>query len=202
MLKLVDRCWQIDVGLEQFYTELESSTLGPLYWPKLSLEKSPVDDAELGKVFPVAFHFLNLKISSTLIFYWATLLMLWSGLFQLYRAISALNLDCQEIGCCCVSCKDKKSDSGGGTHIHKFDMSRLPPLGHRLDFPSAAWNVCQSVEYCMQESMLSFGPYSVAAPLAIVIDTLKDIPRYGRELSWAKAALARVTEKGLRLLQY
>ena len=203
ILKLVDRCWEIDAALEKFYIAFENSTLGPLYWPKLSKGNSLVDDdMELGRVFPVAFHFLNLTMSNTLMFYWATLLMLWSGLFRLYQAISTLDLNCKEIDCYCIACKDKTPDGGSDTHTHKFNMSQLPPLGHRLDFPSVAWNICQSVEYCMQESMLGLGPFSTAAPLAIVIETFKDIPKYGREVAWAKAALTRVTERGLRILKY
>ena len=202
ILKLIDRCWEIDAALERFYRSFESSTLGPLYWPKLSRETSSADDAELGRVFPVAFEFLNLRMSNTLMFYWATLLMLWSGLFQLYQAIAALELNCREINCYCVTCKEKTPDSGKDTHTHKFNMSQLPPLGHRLDFPSMAWNICQSVEYCMQDSMLGLGPLAAAAPLVLVIDTLKNIPKYGREVAWAKAAVARVTERGLRILKY
>lgn len=201
ILEIVDQCWKIDTELERFYIELEGSTLDPLYWAKLSRETNPADDAKLGKVFPVAFHFRNLKMAGTLMFYWATLLMLWSGLFHLYQAISNLDLNCQAIDCCCVSFKDKTHNSGN-SYIRNFNMSQLPQLDHRSDFASMAWKICQSVEYCMHESMLGLGPALVAAPLQIVIDTLKEHPGYGREVSWAKSALARVTGRGLRILRY
>ena len=201
ILEIVARCWEVDAGLERFYAELEAITLGPLYWPELSKEKSPADDEDLGKVFPIAFHFLNLSTADTLMFYWATLLMLWSGLCLLYQAIPDLDLNCQEIDCSCTLCKDKTIE-GGNAHIRRFDMTQLPPLNHRSDFVSVAWNICQSVEYCMQDSMLGLGPASVTAPLQIVIETLKEIPGYGREVFWAKEVLDRVTRRGLRILKY
>ena len=213
MLKLVNRCWEIDTELEHFYAKLEKSTPGPLYWPELSKDISLVDeDEELGKVFPIAFHFLDLRMSYTLTFYWATVLMLWSGLCQLYQAISKLDLNSgNEIKCyCSCSCKKqmKIPDSGnsdGDTHTHttyKFDMSQLPPLGHCLTFPSIARNICQSVEYSMQESMGQLGPYSIAGPLAIAIENLKDLPGYAREVRWARAAIAKIIGRGLRILKY
>ncbi|KAL2051293.1 hypothetical protein ABVK25_008345 [Lepraria finkii] len=107
----------------------------------------------------------------------------------------------QAIDCCCVSFKDK-THNNGNSYIRNFNMSQLPQLDHRSDFASMAWKICQSVEYCMHESMLGHGPALVAAPLQIVIDTLKEHPGYGREVSWAKSALARVTGRGLRILRY
>ena len=202
ILEVIGRCWKIDAAVEQFYADFESKMLGPLYWPELSREISSVDDVELGKVFPVAFHFLNLKMATALMFYWATLLMLRSGLCRLYQAIPTLDLSCREIACCCISCKDKTPNDDSHTHAHKFSMSQPPPLDHCSDFPSMAWNICQSVEYCMQESMLGLGPASVSAPLTIVNDTLKALPGYRREVSWAEAAITKVTERGLRMLKY
>lgn len=200
MIHLVDRCWKIDAALGQFYTELESNALGPLYWHKLARENNLPEDVEAGKVFPVAFHFPNLYIATTMMYYWSTLLMLRAGLCGLYQAIASVGLNCREIDCGCVSCNDKVP--ANGFHIHRFKMSQLLPLGQCLEFPSIAWNICQSVEYCMQETMLSLGPTAVSAPLAIVIDTMKVLPGYDREVSWAKAAVARVTERGLRILKY
>jgi hypothetical protein len=195
-LGIVDQCWKLDAELQGFFERLEHSALGPLYWPKLSKDGNPADNPELGKLFPVCFHFLNLRMANTLMFYWATVLMLWNGFFQLYGIISSIQLDkrtmsgLEDDG----SCEDEVST--------QYDMSQLPPLGHRTDFGSVARNICQSVEYCMQDEMLGAGPPSVIAPLNIVIDTLQSHPQYHREVLWAKAAIDRVEKRGMRFLKY
>jgi len=53
--------------------------------------------------------------------------------------------------------------------IVKFDLSRLPSLGRRARYPIAARNVPQSVEYLMQDEMLSLGLACVLAPLGFVV---------------------------------
>lgn len=204
MLKMVNRCWKIDADLERFFSKLEANTLGPLYWPELSKGIGSVEDDEFGKVFPVAFHFLNLRMSYTVMFYWGTALILWSGLCQLYQAIYQLDLNCREIDCFCLSCDGKMPGVEGNTdsHLHKFDLSKLPSLGHRANFPSLARNICQSVEYCMQESMGQFGAFSAAAPLAIALENLKTLPGCSREAAWAQAAMTKIVGRGLRILKY
>jgi hypothetical protein len=70
ILGLVDRCWKVDSQLREFYTNLEEETLGPLYWPELSTEIEGVDtEMKLGKVFPVAFKFLDLHIAHLCLVY-------------------------------------------------------------------------------------------------------------------------------------
>ena len=140
----------------------------------------------------------------TVMFYWATALILWSGLCQLYQAIYKLDLSCREIDCFCFTCDQKTLHADGNTdsYLHKFDLSKLPSLDHRANFPLLARNICQSVEYCMQESMGQFGAFSAAAPLAIALENLKNIPGCSREGAWARAAMAKIVGRGLRLLKY
>ena len=68
-LKVVNRCWRIDFELGRFYQDFENGNPGPLHWPELSTEANLADDAELGKVFPVAFHFPNLMVAFTCMIY-------------------------------------------------------------------------------------------------------------------------------------
>ena len=204
MLKMINSCWKIDADLERVLFELEASTAGPLYWPERSVGLGPIEDEELAKVFPVALHFSDLKMAYTVMFYWAIALILWSGLCRLYQAVQQIDLNCLEIDCSCLSCDQKtpNNNSSTDTHLHKFDLSKLPPLGHRANFPSIARNICQSVEYCMQESMGQFGAFSAAAPLSIALETLKNVPGCSGETAWAKAAMGKIVRRGLRLLKY
>jgi hypothetical protein len=131
-------------------------------------------------------------MANTLMFYWASELMLWNGLFQLYGVVSSIQLDKRT-----TSVEDDEDEVST-----KYDMSQLPPLRHRTDLGAVARNICQSVEYCMQDEMRSAGPASVIAPLHILIDTLKHHKQYQRELMWAKAAVDRVEKRGMRFLRY
>jgi hypothetical protein len=77
---MIDQCWMLDAELQRWYKDLESSSPGPLYWPHFSKQESPTDDPELGKLFPVAFHFPNLFTASTIMVYWTAQVMVWSML--------------------------------------------------------------------------------------------------------------------------
>jgi hypothetical protein len=60
------------------------------------------------------------------------------------------------------------------TSATSLDISNLPPLEHRADWPESAANkICQSVEYCMQDEMLALGPASTVPPLMVVVESLK-----------------------------
>lgn len=70
ILGLVNRCWKVDSQLRDFYATLEKETLGPVYWPELSTEIEGVDtEVELGKVFPVAFKFPDMRMAHICLIY-------------------------------------------------------------------------------------------------------------------------------------
>jgi hypothetical protein len=171
---IVDCCWKLDAKLRQIYKELESRNLGPLYWSKFSTQTNPVDDPELGKVFPVAFHFPNLRVAHTCMLHWTASILLWAILSRMYRALGAM----------------------------QFNMSGLPVLEDQLDVASLSRNICQSLEYCMQDEMQGLGPAITIIPLHVVIKILDDYPDYSRELSWSRAMAKKMTEKGIRVLKH
>lgn len=203
-IDLVKKLWKLDSDLYRFYKGLEEDSLGPLYWTQFAKPSSRIVDGDEEELFAVAFYFLNLRMAGTLMLYWATQTMLWSGMGYLYIAIQ------MEVEAIKTALGDSKV--GGFSHEHLAammyelennpDLTQLPPLGHREDILSPARNVCQSVEYCMQEEMLGLGPAAVAAPLGIAFDTLKPHPQYQREVSWMKDALNRLPERGLMFLKY
>jgi hypothetical protein len=215
-LKIVDRCWKIEAELRQLFTDLENGNPGPLYWPELSTAVNPADDAELGKVFPVAFHFPNLMTAYTCMIYWASLIPLWAILSHVYQLLGALKVnntatDSSPADTCChgragdnsshdaCSCEDK---SPTPQHTTQFDMSQLLPVDPRIDVLAASRNICQSLEYCMQKEMKGLGQAITVIPLMAVIDILPNFPHCSRELAWAKALREKFNEKGLRLMKY
>lgn len=200
-INIINRCFEVDAGLERFLQEFVASSPQPLFWPEFSHMSYGIDDEDDGKVFPVAFQFTDLRTANTMMYYWSTLLMLWSGLCQLYRHISNLSLQG-------VNPERLYSlEPGNGTVLYEKDphqsvTDRIPPLSHRTDFATIAWNICQSVEYCMQDEMLGIGPQSVAVPLQIVVEIMKENPIYSRQVIWAKSVLENVREKGIRILKF
>jgi hypothetical protein len=217
-LKIVDRCWKIEAELRQLFTDLENGNSGPLYWPKLSTAVSPADDEVLGKVFPVAFHFTNLRTAATCMIYWASVILLWAVLSHVYQLLGALKVDntttatdSPENVCChddngshnACGCKDKSSTpQTTAATTTPFDMNQLLPVEPRIDVLAASRNICQSLEYCMQEEMKGLGPTVTVIPLMAVIDILPNFPHCSRELAWAKALSEEFSEKGLRLMKY
>ena len=214
ILTAIDSGFKIDAKLQQWYKELQGRSLGMLYWPMLSVVENPTDDPELGKVFPVAFHFSNLVTAETCLLYWTTQIMLWSGLSFLYGLLATIEMEEDAFGhlvnsnkYTCLKHKTSSDNCGSKNETDtprsiKFDMRHLPPLEHRLDLVSPARNICQSVEYCMQDKMREVGLAVTSFPLRTVTDVLKDYPDCHREVLWARAVLERANYKSFRLLKY
>ena len=203
VLNIIDICWKMDADLQDFYFALEASIPGPLYWPRLSTMSNAADDEVNGRVFPVAFDFFNLRMAMTLMLYWGTLMMMYNGLVLLYGVLQTMPVTRQavletknahplllkaipecEADCIC---------NGSGC-LALFDMMKIPPLGKRADIRTPARNVCQSVEFCMQPSMLDLGPSSVVTPLSIVVDTIQRDPACMREVMWGKNVLMEMED--------
>lgn len=69
-LEVIDRCWKLDTNLELWCRELEEQYPGLLYWPQFSTNE------ELGKLFPIALHLVDLQVAHALSLCWATLVIL------------------------------------------------------------------------------------------------------------------------------
>jgi hypothetical protein len=177
-LSIITQCWELDAKLQIFYDTLEDSTMGPTYWPEFSKGESP---------FSVAFHFANLNTANVLMFYWATLTMLWHGMCQLYGLLSRIT---------------PNEKTGWDAGSPERTINRPPSLEHRVEYISMAHNVCQCTEYCMQEEMLGFGPSTVVAPLTILVETLRDDPNFSRELLWIKEILGKIKAQGVKILSH
>ena len=205
-LDIIDECFEIDAGVEKVFEEFEKSSPKPLYWAELSRAVHPGDPSDGTKVFPVAFHFVDLKTANILMYYWATLLMLWSGLCQLYGHLHILKLQGVSLDHPTaheVPGSENSSDTWASLSPPPPSLNRvIRPLDHRTDIATVAWNICQSVEYCTQDEMLEFGAQSVAVPLQVTVETMKQAPQYERQVLWAHAILDRLSSKDLRILKY
>lgn len=174
---VIEDCWKVDGTLQKFLKELETASLGPLYWPEPS-KKSAIQDAEEFTSFPAAYRFPDVQTGKTMVLYWAVLTMLWTGMTRLYYLVMALR------------------QAGVSTP----DSYELPPLEHRAEFITQVRNLLQSVEYMMQDKTLGLGPQSIVAPLSITVETIRDFPQYAREVTWAEEVLDEIRGRGLQIL--
>jgi hypothetical protein len=201
-LYIIDLCWQMDTELQSLYNALESSIPGPMYWPKLATMRTRADDHPDGRVFSVAYEFINLKMAMTLMLYWSTLTMLYNGLDLLYNSVigkipttpeAAMELKdahpllAKGLPVCGSTC----TCIGPGC-LKFFDMTVLRPLTPETNYGIPGKHVLSSVEYCMQARMLDLGPSSIVTPVSIVIDTIKREPSLWRHVCWGKHALRSI----------
>ena len=170
-------CWRVDETLHTFYREFSAAATGPLYWEEPS-KKSFVHDIDDVFLFPKAYHFPDIDTGKTLVFYWATLTMLWTGMFRLYHLVAAL----EQAG------------------VSTPEIAELPPLKQKANFIAPARNVLQSVEYMLEDRLLGLGPLSIVAPVSIVVETIRDFPQYAHEVTWGDEVLVEVKERGLQIL--
>ena len=89
-LLVIGKCFKLEGRFEAWYDELTREIPTPHYWPQLSNMDNPADDVEHGKVFPVAFHFLSLKIAHIMLNHWALLIVLYSTVFLTHRALEGM----------------------------------------------------------------------------------------------------------------
>ncbi|RFU30305.1 hypothetical protein B7463_g6005, partial [Scytalidium lignicola] len=208
-LNLIDRCWKLDFQLQEFYDELERMNSGPLFWAQPCKNDNPSDDSEASKLFPLSFYFCNLMVANTCMVYWTLCLILYSGMVALYSVmhqLSQLNLDIESFDpsahpsprCAVCTHSVAPASTPSPPFLKTTDPAQLPPLLHRSDFAATARNICQSVEYFMQEEMLVQGPAMTVMPLSVVIATAKEYPHLEKEIIWARGILDKVHERGLR----
>lgn len=170
-------CWQLDSDLQRFHDDFKATADGPLYWARIAGPPLGIDNADdaLETVFPLEFIFNQQRVGATLMLYWATLAILWSGMCHLHAHIHQL---CQII-------------PGKGHN--------LPALNHRTDLTILVQNVCQSVRFCTQEQIsLPF----ITAPLNMVLQTIVQWPGYEREIRWIKKSLDNLRERGVGIVPW
>ncbi len=181
-LETMNMCRELDSSLTEIHDQVRLAFPGPLYWSEFSKETCFTEDAgpEPSNIFPVAFHFSDLRMAKTMMYYWATQHVLWSGMSQLSLLLSTLQQRPEGVA----------------------NMSRAKSRYHFDDFITPAQNVCQSIEYCLEDGMLSLGTNLAIAPLIIVAITLQPYAEYEKEKKWINFKLSQLRETGPRILEH
>jgi hypothetical protein len=226
-IEVVEYCWRVDEELKKWYRELEESVPGPLYWPELAkgpdvrgigggVERNDRLEAETAKqgnepvLFPVAYHFINLRIAMTLLSYWSLQTLFFNGMRLLYFVLSTIAVDRKTVAglglaapkglllgidtICPADCACGGPDHPEVPCIVRFDVSKLKPLEERINAIHPVREICQSVEYCTRSEMADMGWTSVVAPLNIAWNSIKDYDWCRREADWSKSVLETFEE--------
>jgi hypothetical protein len=193
--------------LADWFTKFEATAAGSLYYPKLSNMNSAGDSPELGKVFPVAFYFPAFSVAQTLIFYWTALIVVHGHMCFVYERLAHLVelLVTAKEGMQFMSGYPDSNDSAAAMMcLHHSATDLLSSLGSSTEWPRApARNICQSVEYFLQEKMSGEGPLSILPALLIVKAYWKFTPGdWSHEMLWVDDMVSKIQDKGNEIAGY
>ncbi|KAH8820642.1 hypothetical protein F5884DRAFT_56999 [Xylogone sp. PMI_703] len=138
IINITELCWQLDSQLNEWYGHFETFVAGPMYWLKLSKSDSLVDDAESGRVFPVAFDFPSYDVAQTMVLYWLALLLVHPILCYMYERLKFLvEAGHEDTECTCVDDPPletaKITVAISSLCLRHLTMDKLPSLGYRTE---------------------------------------------------------------------
>ncbi|KAF7167585.1 hypothetical protein CNMCM5623_000891 [Aspergillus felis] len=194
---LVEECLIIDQTLQDIYEDLRLQVEGPLYWSVLSPSfKGSVHDQSL---FPLIYEFPDLKTASLVMLYWATKAMLWAMLSNLYDVLHLQGVHAITVPI--VEVTSEKHDPSPRNDEVISTVGNSPTLTDGQNYLRMARNVCQSLEYCLQEDMSLLGIFAASIPVIITVWAIRYRHNDEAELAWLMAASQKMRQ-GLRMWTY
>jgi hypothetical protein len=185
--KIVSDCLNVKTAMEGVYRRFTDSICDLLYWPELSTLESRLDDVQLGKVFPVSFQFPNFFVAQVVITYWVGMLSIHHLLAKVYNKLAEGEFFMVSIGTTDNVLRPKPVGSSPFV---------LQSCEHYHAWKAMARNICQSVEYFLQDKMGVTGPISIISHLFGCKRNLDDAPEdCSRESSWIGDVIQRIQEK-------
>jgi hypothetical protein len=193
--------------LADWFSKFEATSAGSLYYPELSNMNSAADSPELGKVFPVAFYFPAFSVAQTLVFYWAALIVVHSHMYYMYEKLAhlvELLVTAKEDRQFTPDYPDSKDSAAAMTCLHDAATDLLSSFSSSIEWPRApARNICQSVEYFLQEKMHGEGPLSILPALLIVKAYWRfTTGDWSHEISWVDDMIIKIQGKGNKIAGY
>ena len=207
---IITRASKVESVIRKVFQKFKASVSGPLYWPEMSTLESTTDDLELGKVFPISFHFPTFSVAQMLTTYWSSVLTVNFYLACTYSILIATDGTCSFAGSSMVltNTDDDTTSTDTSRSIEHLmspppssvsTTSSQPPLSQRhkthrqsLTYHSNLWqttakNLCQSVEYHISEQSGALGSLLMLTHMrgcraAFAIDP----HACGRELRWCE----------------
>lgn len=194
---LVQECLRIDQTLQDIYEDLRLQAEGPLYWPVLS--PSFKNSVQGQGWFPVIYDFPDLRTATLLMLYWASRAMLWATLSNLHDVIKLQGVHGSAPAF--VEVTSEKHDPSPSNDKEISSERNSPPLHDGQIYLRMARNVCQSLEYCLQEDMSLLGVLAASIPVTITVWAIRYRHNDEAELAWLMNASQKMRQ-GLRMWTY
>jgi len=174
--EVIAKYLEIESVLQRMHEDFSKSVSGPLYWPELSSLESRLDNEESGKLFPVSFRFSSFSVALTVTTYWSNMMVVRNQLGHAYTRLEVR------------------------TSVDDDSSSALPFLRPSCERDSGwefmAKNVCQSVEYFMQDHMGTLGPLSILGFLSGCFSCFgNNAGDWGREMYWISDIMLQIKKK-------
>jgi hypothetical protein len=191
---LIQDCNSLDEKMQTLLLDLERCQGGPLYWAVPSKQPNVTElldeRVDNDNLFSVLYEFPSPQIGATMMISWATLTILWSGACHLYDHLG-------QVTTTTPSPDGKLTGSfvrNGCSHTFA-----VPSPTDFKGFPEMARNVCQSVEFCIQDRL---GMPAMVGPLNMILDAWSSWPGFEREIAWTNQILALIQTKGMKMVKY
>lgn len=188
---------RVESLLGKWFDSFRAAMPGDLYHAELSKITTCFDTDDTGKVFPVAFRFSAFLVGLNLVYYWVALLSVHAQQYSTCRLLARLAaaLDAMGRDNLPCTCSDAIEDGSPVQCLRHFAMELLDK---QVEWPrAAASNICQSIEYFLQDRTRGFGPVSVLPALAIAKGFVMHAPGcWDRELAWIDEVIGRIRASG------
>jgi hypothetical protein len=180
LCQILTSCFELQSRLKSLYDKFDKSVPGPLYWPQLSNLKSNLDDENLGKVFPISFYFPAFFVSQVVCGYWSAMMTLHYQLMQTYQKLAEIELPAE-------SPQDDHSSIASAAERSEE---------HAKLRETIARNLCQAVEYGLQDNMGGLGPLAAMTQIAGCLSCMHVRPEnFTREMMWIMEMISRIKDK-------
>jgi hypothetical protein len=187
----------MDQSLRDIYEDIRLQEEGPLYWPVLS--PSFKDSVQGQGLFPVIYEFPDLKTATLLMLYWSSRAMVWATVSNLYDVIRLQGVHATTVPIVDITSeKHDPSPTNDGENLSERDSTTQHDGQNYLKM---ARNVCQSLEYCLQEDMSLLGILAATVPVIITVWAIRYRHNDEAELAWLMNASQKMRQ-GLRMWTY
>lgn len=179
----------VESALRGLNGNFEKSLSGPLYWAELSTFESLQDDAKLGKLFPVSFHFPAFVVAQFIVTYWSGMMAAHNHIMYTYNKLAEIE---SRIALTRVISNSRLLEPAivGNYQTVSFDLQSRK---HGEIWVTMAKNICQSAEYFLQNKMGELGSFYMLTLLSGCNSCWKsDVGNWSREISWVAETMDRI----------
>ncbi|EXL52601.1 hypothetical protein FOCG_08391 [Fusarium oxysporum f. sp. radicis-lycopersici 26381] len=170
-------------------------TYPTIYWPQLSAASSSTDSEELGRLYPVSFHFPSYHVAETMILYWTVQALIHASICSLSSRLPSS--ETKGI----TTFEDDNLPAKDNDDMSLADIQHIVETSDFMLWPeTSARYICQSVEYFFQQEFRGIGAGVVLSPILVVKACLsRSAQDFSREIAWIDETIGRIQYNGAGL---